>query len=218
MLTRCVVEEVPIWKKVQFHHIGLVISATFGLFAILMSWYLIWRHATHYLKPWEQRHIIRVLFLVPIYATVSFLSYYFYRHSVYFEVIRDCYEAFAIASFFALLCHYIAPDLHNQKDYFRGIRPKPWVWPASQFKKCCGGDRGIWRTPRSGLTWFNVSDLWLALVSRAEKLTKTKIIWLGVFQYCFVRVFMTLVAVITQAVGDYCLESLNPAFAHIWVR
>ena len=28
---------------------------------------------------------------------------------------------------------------------------------------------------------------------------------------------MTLVAVGTQAVGLYCLESLNPAFAHVWV-
>lgn len=29
---------------------------------------------------------------------------------------------------------------------------------------------------------------------------------------------MTCVAVITQAAGRYCLESLNPAFAHIWVN
>lgn len=91
--------------------------------------------------------------MVPIYATVSFLSYTFYWHAIYFEVLRDCYEAFAIASFFALLCHYIAPDLHNQKDYFRGIKPRPWVWPLSWAGKCCGN---LWRTPRSGLTWFNV--------------------------------------------------------------
>lgn len=29
---------------------------------------------------------------------------------------------------------------------------------------------------------------------------------------------MTVIAVITQSVGYYCLESLNPAFAHVWVR
>lgn len=93
--------------------------------------------------------------MVPIYATVSFLSYAFYYHAIYFEVIRDCYEAFAIASFFALLCHYIAPDLHNQKDYFRGLKPRPWVWPLSWAAKCCPN---LWRTPRSGLTWFNVRN------------------------------------------------------------
>ena len=95
--------------------------------------------------------------MVPTYSVVSFLSYLFYTRAVYFEVIRDCYEAFAIASFFSLLCAYIAPDLHGQKDYFRKIRPRGWVMPISQFKRCCGGDSGIWRTPRSGLTWFNVS-------------------------------------------------------------
>lgn len=103
--------------------------------------------------------IIRVLFMVPIYATVSFLSFYFYRHAVYFEVIRDCYEAFAIASFFSLLCNYIAPDLRSQKDYFRSLTPQDWVWPIGWFQKCCGRPRGIWRAPRSGLTWFNVCML-----------------------------------------------------------
>ena len=96
--------------------------------------------------------------MVPIYSIVSFLSYLFYTHAVYFAVIRDCYEAFAIASFFTLLCSYIAPDLRNQKDYFRGIHPRDWVLPVSWFKRCYGGDKGVWRTPRSGLTWFNVRD------------------------------------------------------------
>ena len=97
--------------------------------------------------------------MVPIYAVVSFLSYYYYQHAVYFEVIRDCYEAFAIASFFALLCHYIAPDLHSQKDYFRVLRPRGWLWPLGGnpwFKKAFGGEKGWVKAPRSGLTWFNV--------------------------------------------------------------
>lgn len=96
--------------------------------------------------------------MVPIYSVVSWLSILFYHDSVYFEVIGDCYEAFAIASFFSLMCAYIAPDLHSQKDYFRGITPKQWVWPLPWFQnwKCCFGHRGAWRSPRSGLTWFNV--------------------------------------------------------------
>jgi hypothetical protein len=39
----------------------------------------------------------------------------------------------------------------------------------------------------------------------------------SIFQYCFIRVFFTVVSVITQALDLYCLESLNPAFSHIWV-
>lgn len=99
--------------------------------------------------------IIRILFMVPVYSLVAWLSIFFYRDSVYFEVLGDCYEAFCISAFFSLMCHYIAPDLHSQKDYFRGIQPKVWLWPLTWMKKCCGGER-VWRTPRSGLTWFNV--------------------------------------------------------------
>lgn len=104
--------------------------------------------------------IIRILFIVPVYSVVAWLSMLFYNESVYFEVIGNCYEAFCIAAFFSLICHYIAPDLHNQKDYFRGIAPKAWLWPLTWFQrwKCCGANRGGWRNPRSGLTWFNVRD------------------------------------------------------------
>ena len=115
------------------------------------------QHALHYSKPQEQRHIIRILFMVPVYSVVSFLSYWDYRQYVYFEVIRECYEAFAIASFFWLMCHFVAPDLRSQKDYFRELDPlKDWLWPVPWMRPCCGGQRGCTRVPRSGLTWFNV--------------------------------------------------------------
>jgi hypothetical protein len=45
-----------------------------------------------------------------------------------------------------------------------------------------------------------------------------KVVWVGVFQYCLLRVLMTIVAVVTQKFDVYCEQSLNPAFAHIWVR
>ena len=157
-------------------------------------------HALHYSKPQEQKHIIRILFMVPVYSVISFVSYWSYRHYVYFSVIQECYEAFAIASFFWLLCHFIAPDLRSQKDYFRDMAPvKDWLWPVSWMRKCCGGPKGCARVPRSGLTWFNI-------------------IWFAVFQYCFVRVACTFLALIGQALGRYCVDSLSPLFAHVWVR
>ena len=56
MLTDCqTVEEKALWHNLQFHHFGLILSALSGMIAVLMSLYLMWMHATHYLKPWEQR-------------------------------------------------------------------------------------------------------------------------------------------------------------------
>lgn len=168
------VSEKPLWKSLTFHHFGLILSATFGAIAVVIAFFLILRHATHYLKPYEQKQyvqpslltapieayehsIIRILVMIPIYAVVSFLSYLYYKKAIYFELLRDCYEAFAIASFFTLMCHYIAPNLHDQKEYFRNVQPKNWVWPMTWMQKCSGGeDKGWLRKPRSGLTWFNV--------------------------------------------------------------
>ncbi|OOF92150.1 hypothetical protein ASPCADRAFT_210561 [Aspergillus carbonarius ITEM 5010] len=193
------ITEVDLWDGgITFHELCLIVGGVFGLISILVSFYLIAMHATHYSKKIEQRHIIRILLMVPVYAVVAWLGTYFYKNDVYYDVMGNCYEAFAISAFFSLMCAYIAPDLHSQKEYFRGVEPKPWVWPIPWMQKCMGGENGIWRTPRSGLTWFNV-------------------IWVGVFQYCLLRVLMTIVAVITQDLNLYCEESLNPAFSHIWV-
>ncbi|PNS15947.1 Transmembrane protein 184 [Sphaceloma murrayae] len=194
------VSEEPLWEHgLTWHRLGLIISAAFGLVSVVVALLLIFQHATHYSKPSEQKHIIRILLMIPVYSTVSFLSFLNYRHAVYFEVLRDCYEAFAIASFFTLMCHYIAPDLHHQKEYFRQLRPINWFWGVFGMQKCTGGkSRGLLRIPRSGLTWFNV-------------------IWVSVFQYCLIRVLFTIVSVITQYFDRYCAESLSPEFAHIWV-
>jgi hypothetical protein len=189
----------PAHSDITFHGFGIGLSAIFGLISVLISFYLIFRHATHYLVPNQQRYIIRVLLMIPVYATVSFLSIVYYKHAVYFQVLRDCYEAFAISSFFTLMCEYVAPGLHEQKKYFRALEPVNWVWGVFFMQKCTGGENhGPFRKPRSGLTWFNV-------------------VWAGIFQYCLVRVLFTIVSVVAEYFNRYCEHSLHPAFAHIWV-
>lgn len=44
-----------------------------------------------------------------------------------------------------------------------------------------------------------------------------QVIWISVFQYCFVRPFLTIVAVITQTQGVYCQSDMDPRFAYVWV-
>ncbi|RCI09831.1 hypothetical protein L249_3996 [Ophiocordyceps polyrhachis-furcata BCC 54312] len=192
-------DEVLIIGPLDFHDLARLVAAACTLIAVVMSLYLVWMHALHYTQPREQRYIIRILFMVPVYAVSSFLQLEWYWHAIYFQVISDCYEAFAIASFFALICHYVAPDLHSQKMYFREMRPiKPWVWPVNWLARCCGGERGPWRTPTSGLTYLNV-------------------VWIGVYHYCFIRVAMTVSAVVAQYFKRYCESSNSPVFGHIWV-
>lgn len=41
---------------------------------------------------------------------------------------------------------------------------------------------------------------------------------MGVFHYCFIRVFFTIVSVAAEAGGVYCESSLSPAFASVWAQ
>ncbi|KAJ5594693.1 organic solute transporter Ostalpha-domain-containing protein [Penicillium hispanicum] len=193
------IHEIDLWDGgITFHTLCIILCAIFTVIAFILAVTIMLGHATHYSRPAEQRHIIRILFMIPVYSIASFLCVYFYRHSVYYELIGYCYEPFAIASFFNLLCSYIAPDLHTQKEYFRHIEPVNWVMPINWLQSCTGGQKGPWRKPRSGLTWFNIN-------------------WIGIFQYCFLRVIMTVIAVAAESVSRYCEDSDNPKYAHIWV-
>lgn len=55
----------------------------------------IYTHLRNYTVPKEQRYIIRILFIVPIYAFDSWLSLLLlgsHQYYVYFDSVRDCYE------------------------------------------------------------------------------------------------------------------------------
>lgn len=47
-------EEVLI-GDLTFHQLGIIVSAATALIAIITSFYLMWMHALHYTKPYEQR-------------------------------------------------------------------------------------------------------------------------------------------------------------------
>lgn len=42
-------------------------------------------------------------------------------------------------------------------------------------------------------------------------------VWISIFQYCFIRPFFTVVAVATQSLGRYCQSSKDPRYAYVWV-
>jgi hypothetical protein len=48
--------------------------------------------------------------MVPVFAIFSFLSIAFYDAAIYLKHIPDLYEAFALASFFILICNYVGED------------------------------------------------------------------------------------------------------------
>lgn len=60
--------------------------------AVAFSLYLILTHLRNYTEPVYQRFIVRIIFMVPVYATCSFLSLVAPHSSVYFDAFRDIFE------------------------------------------------------------------------------------------------------------------------------
>ncbi|WZY77086.1 hypothetical protein YC2023_023470 [Brassica napus] len=61
--------------------------------------YLIFQHLASYNQPQEQKFLIGLILMVPVYALESFLSLLNSESAFNCEVIRDCYEAFALYCF-----------------------------------------------------------------------------------------------------------------------
>eukprot|EP00128_Syssomonas_multiformis_P003477 Colp12_sorted_trinity150504_noHs@2923 len=162
------------------HIVAWIVTGVFALLAILISFQLVFKHLRNYNKPHIQKYIIRILFMVPIYAGESWFSLRFYQASVYLGVVRDCFEAFVIYSFFALLTEYLkyADQSKHPEEIVAEKNPRNYTMPF-----CC-----IEYIPNmQTLIWFRRCAL----------------------QYVIVRPLMTGIAVIMEATGTYCEGNID---------
>ncbi|XP_054800948.1 uncharacterized protein LOC129305060 [Prosopis cineraria] len=75
--------------------------------AIALAALHIYRHLLNYTEPTYQRFIVRIIFMVPVYALMSFLSLVLPESSIYFNSIREVYEAWVIYNFFSLCLAWV---------------------------------------------------------------------------------------------------------------
>ncbi|KAG6920013.1 hypothetical protein DXG01_010081 [Tephrocybe rancida] len=148
-------------------------------------------------------YIVRILFMVPIYALVSFASFLFWNHSTVLILVRDAYESTVLTAFFYLILMYVSHDPEEQKAVFlkvglsreadrearkKGEKVKRWVFPLGPIK---------WK-PQDGLYFLQLAK------------------W-GVLQYCVIRPTTTLAAVILDYKGLYCEDSWGLGWGHIYI-
>jgi len=95
--------------------------------ATTISLFNVYRHLKTWVRPRAQKSIVRILFVVPIYGIIGFLSLLFPKAALYLETIRDIYEAYVIYLFLDLMIAFAggdsmcASDLSNQ-----GTMRHPW--------------------------------------------------------------------------------------------
>ncbi|XP_063699065.1 transmembrane protein 184C [Culicoides brevitarsis] len=109
----------------------VLISGLFVILALPISFWHISQHIVHFTKPALQKHIIRILWMVPIYALNAWFGLLWPAHSIYMDSVRECYEAYVIYNFMKYLLNY----LNLQMDLVANLEDKPQV--KHFFPLCC---------------------------------------------------------------------------------
>lgn len=95
---------------------ALLIAGGFAFGALVISCANIYQHLQSFTDPSKQKCLIRIILIVPIYSLSSFLSIVDPKSILYFETIRDVYEAYAIYIFLVLLINVCGSDSQCASD------------------------------------------------------------------------------------------------------
>jgi len=111
-----------------------LLASLFVWLAILISCHHIYMHLKFSTMPSEQRYIVRILFIVPMFGFDSWLSLLYVKQDiyVYFDAIKDWYEAFVIYNFMSLCYEYLGGE-GNIMSELRG-KPIKTNW---YYGTCC---------------------------------------------------------------------------------
>ncbi|KAH7525170.1 protein LAZ1 homolog 1 [Ziziphus jujuba] len=164
-------------------------ASIFVVVALALSMYLIFEHLAAYNQPEEQKFMIGLILMVPVYALESFLSLLDSNAAFNCEIIRDCYEAFALYCFERYLIACLGGEestiafMESQsvadpktpllnEAYAYGVVEHPF--PLN----CCLGD------------WYLGPNFYHAVK-------------IGIVQYMILKIICALIAIILETFGVY---------------
>lgn len=143
--------------------LSLLLAFACCVVATLLSAYNIVQHLAHYSRPQLQRYIVRILVVVPVYALGSLLSLTFVNQALYFDSIRDCYEAFVVYSFLALVLSFAG----GESVCVLKMQSEPDIrhpWPLSRCFEPVGRDGRLLRLcKRATIQFVFIKPIFAAL-------------------------------------------------------
>ncbi|KAJ7641888.1 DUF300-domain-containing protein [Roridomyces roridus] len=172
------------------HRIGWAIAGGCALLTVILTCFSVLQHCRNYNVPREQRQIIRILYMPPVYAVISFFSYRYFRSYTYYSLIYVAYEAITISAFLMLIIEYVSATAHDHSTdnalARKDKRPLPIPF-------CC------WRY-RPTKAYFMYTVKW------------------SVMQYVIVRPAISIAGIICQAFDVLCeSQAWNLQFASVYL-
>lgn len=125
-----------------------LIAMIFVIFTIPISFWTILQHLIYYTQPELQKHIIRILWMVPIYSIDSLIALIWPPLAIYFDTARECYEAYVIYNFMAYLLNYLSKEYElagtlgakpQQKHLIPFCCLSPWPMGGIFIERCKQG-------------------------------------------------------------------------------
>lgn len=166
--------------------------ATTGVFAFsaaITSSISIYMHVKNYRKPLLQRFVVRIQLLIPIYALACWFGLISHRLAMFFDPIRDVYEAFVIYQFLWLLTNFLGGE-RNVIVMMSGQPPREHLFPP--FRRIF---------PK-----IDVSDPHDFLALKR-----------GVLQYAWLKPLFSLLTFFMKAVGIYKEGYISLTSGYFWL-
>jgi hypothetical protein len=110
----------PSFELAAFDSAGVMVIGT-----VIISLRLVYLHLTHWYMPTVQKYVVRILWMVPLYAIQSWFSLRFHNSRIYIDSVRDLYEAYVIASF----VYYLIELLGGQDSLVQILEQKQPTQP-----------------------------------------------------------------------------------------
>jgi len=167
-----------------------IITGFFAWAALIITVHHIFLHLQNYHVKNEQKWIIRLLFIVPIYAFDSWLSLLFFKNDyyyVYFNSIRDCFEAFAIYCFLCLCYEYLG----GEGNIMAEIRGKT-IESSYLYFTCCIAGKGYT----------------IGFLRFCKQVT---------LQFCVIKPLMAALTIILHAFGKYHDGDFKPDGGYLYI-
>lgn len=178
-------------KMIPIHKLFLGLSSVFVLVSLCCSFYLIARHQEHMTQLSIQPKIVGIIWMVPIYSVNSFLSLWMPSIALYLNMLRDCYEAYVLYLFLALMLSYLDADEDDYKvaRYLETRGPVHLPWPLTYcFPAALPTGRAFLRYCK-----------------------------FGTLQYCIFRPLATFLALILSWAGVYHESDFSPKYGYLYV-
>ncbi|KIM43917.1 hypothetical protein M413DRAFT_442985 [Hebeloma cylindrosporum] len=173
------------------HRIGWAVAGGCAVLTTLISSISILQHCRNYTVPAQQRQILRILYMPPIYAIISFCSYRFYHEYIYYSFIQIAYEAVTLSAFLLLIIEYVASTASGHSAD-RALERKDKMPLPMPF--CC------WRY-RPTKAYFMYTVKW------------------SVLQYVIIRPAGSIAGIICEALDVLCeSDGYSWRYASVWIE